>query len=311
MGSLQEIVTRKSALQLLGLVFGSVVLNAYAPKQFIDPMLVPQKLSETRDISRRAILMGGGTSEDDIDAFYVDLMLWYQMMVEIFQIPKDKVEVYHLNGVHPNDAYEIISHTEIFDNFQPQNIPIAGDTQKDTLLDALHTAARQSDEQLFIFRSGHGILDYTPERGLRSVMILSQNEVLDSMEFADVLRNNTAGIIVSFLNQCYPITFLEQSVATVPNMAVFTPDRNSLSWIRPSQSEFPWSKAVRETFYQPMNSDMNGDGSVSLVDAQSYILETDTMHTEGYHTESYGQIRSQPSLAVGDSVNPNEVLLQY
>jgi len=287
---------------------------------------------EKRQLSRKALIVGGGvTDANNYLGFYLDTLLWYYLCRDILLVPSSDITVLYFDG-RPPQKDQILNMTadrqtkvylkRLLTIYPTAGLPIAAEATKNQFQKHLSDLVSTPEvAQLLVFRSGHGTLHWEEtsqgQRTAYSAMRFLGDKLLTSEEYRQALQGNQNGAVVSFLNQCEALLFL-QLTETIPNLAILTSNGSSGMVERALQDKrinisWPWSMAAREALLYPHLADPDRNGQINLHEMQRYILAHDYMATTGFNAEwSLEPVRTHPGFSWGAAINPQElILLQY
>lgn len=311
----------------------SLGLSLLAAPLFRPEVPAASDYSEVRTLNRKALILAGEPEGSVGSAiFYLDAVSSYNICVNELKIPRENITVLYANGWAPSPpeiAHEFrVSQAKesALDIATSQKIlmPIRGSIRKSEVVSHLTRLAQTPVDQLLIFSTLHGSLDWEYHENklteIHSVMRLlddnSEDNFLTEEEFTKILLENKSREVIAFLAQC-KASYFAKIAAHVPNLAIFMSNgrdgvnENTLynSYVDPV---IPWSESVRRGIRNPLVSDIGGDHDVSLADLEGFIMTHDPIAKGVYQVATDSMIEEHPNVAYGSAIEPDKVaILRY
>lgn len=275
----------------------------------------------------RALLCAGGRNQkENSSSFFLDALLWYHLIQEMYGAGQEDLRVLYYDGHAPcldcllggcRDKQQQEETRALFAAHPPSAMPIDGSLLRASVLDGLSWLAQApADISLFITNL-HGFVSVCKgvelaQGGEISSVIITTDGYVHDYEVAQLLKDNQSQLVVAILSQCSALYFPAQ-VAWVPNLAVFASNGGSgkaeISYLHTVSA---WSEAFRQTLLASADCDIDKDGCLSLDEIQRSILASSDPNLFEICALLSGNCREiHPAYALGAALTGTEVVLQY
>lgn len=249
-------------------------------RAFLEPSIPDFEISPRAGASTCKVALvasGGGTSWDNHDRYWNDVVYTYKAMSDGYGIPDDRIQVRYWNGTAENQ----VDGKDIVDG------PAADESDIQTAIDDLVQEAKACQQrgggtsELWIFTYNHG--------GQDSGKILVGSDVLSPVELRDMLskaRRDGIGSVKVMMKQCYSGHFIRPT-SVMPDGdlrgvvdAIATAGANDeVTYSTSSYGEFGWHfvAALRKAYPDgtTVSADSNFDGEISWREAFDYAKQED------------------------------------
>ena len=247
--------------------------------------------------SYAVIISGGINTYNNWIRYWNDCSFVYQMLVDRYGYKKENIYILMAGGKDPawENHYWLVG-TPNFGFGAGKNYDLDNDGQEENIYPATNEYINQifnnlstkisNKNDLFIFSTDHGDSDGS--------MMLWNEEKISTSEFALQLNKVSQAKSISVLmGQCFSGAFVESlqgdnriicTAANSQESSYATPRLESPYWKVNLYDEFvyKWIKA-----HKNLDSDINGDGKVSMLEAFKYAYANDIFVGDGYYLDGY------------------------
>lgn len=239
-----------------------------------------------------AVLYCGGSNRDKFFlSFWNDCALTYQLLRDVYGIPKDNIYVLMSGG--PNNTTKVMSakskqYVDMpLDLDRNDTIDIAYSSLPEDVSEVFDTlnkkSAKKQFESLFVYVIAHGICP--------GGEMTSWGENIKADWFAKELDKVNAKSISIVMNQCYSGSFIPalSKNGTATNRTIITAVNPNESGLVDCDNGYYinsyFTKAFMCGLSDPKESDYNGDGEVSMLEAFRFAKDNNPASTEGIRYE--------------------------
>lgn len=248
-----------------------------------------KKTSKSSPNSYAVLYCGGSNRDKFFLSFWNDCALTYQLLRDVYGIPKENIYVLMSGG--PNNTTKVMSAKS------KQYVDMPLDLDRDGINDIAYSSlpndvtkvfellksksASKQFESLFIYTIAHGICSGGEMTSWGDGIRVYANDLAKEI---DKVNAKSISIV---MNQCYSGSFIPalSKNGTATNRTIITAVNPNESGIVESDNGYYlncyFTKAFMCGLSDPEESDYNGDGEVSMLEAFRFAKENNPASTEG------------------------------
>lgn len=259
----------------------------------LQQFTLPTLQSNGSDAAGRtyAVIINGGLNKNaNNERYWNDCAFIYQTLHNIYEVPRTHIKVVYADGTNPepdlvpNGTEELIDSPLDFDGDGIDDIQYSATKENlQTVFQDLGNTMTDEDH-LFVFVTGHGhkspIGNSIPSLYLWNNVQLSPDEFSDYLDLVDVQCINVV------MGQCYSGAFIDAVHGDNRIIATAcTEDQKSYGFddLAFDMFLYHWTSAIAQMDHNgnPVSSDMDHNGYISMQEAFSYAKEQGLPYTEG------------------------------